>query len=135
LVFLTEYERAGGGQLVRYFYGGRSLSRANFFFWGKGIWSNEVWRVVHSDEVGARVDSVGRVLLYAEAEPRPLPPPVETRLRETLAKYGEVGGGELERVALSVLGLGPRDAYRLAGTAVEQYTRDAGLRVKRIELD
>jgi len=133
LVFLAEFERASG-VLVRYFYGGRPLSRANFFFWGRGVTSNEVWRVVHSDEVGARVDEVGRVLFYAEAEPRPLPPPVETRLRETLAKYGEVGGGELERIALKTLGLGPRDTYRLTGTAVEQYTRDAGLRVRRVEL-
>jgi len=113
LTFLADYERIRGA-VVKYLYGGRPLSRARFFLWVHGPMSNEVWRVAESDAVRARVDQLGRVALYTDAEPH-LPAEVQTRLRGVLSRYGELRGGQLERLALRLLRLRPEDLADFMG--------------------
>jgi len=132
LVFLSDYDRVGN-TVVKYLYGGKPLSRAKFYIWASGPMSNEVWRVAEGDAVKARVDQLGRVVLYTDAEPR-LPPEVEARLRETTARYGGLRGGQLERLAFRLLRLRPEDLADHIGMWVDDYLREAGLRLKPVDL-
>jgi len=132
LTFLADYERVGGA-VVKYLYGGRPLSGAKFYVWPHSVMSNEVWRAAEGDAVKARVDQLGRVVLYTDAEPR-LPPEVAARLREVLAKYGGLRGGQLERLALKLLRLNPEDLADYAGVWVDDYLRESGVMLKLVDL-
>jgi len=131
LVFLADYERVGS-TVIKYLYGGKPLSRAKFYIWTYGPMSNEVYRVIGSSLVEARPDESGRVVLYARAEPR-LPAEVRVRLMEVLAKYGELRGGRLERLALRLLRLRPEDKADFMGMWVDDYLREAGFRLKLVD--
>ena len=132
LAFLADYERVGD-VVIKYLYGGEPLSRARFYIWTHAVMSNEVWQAVEGESVKARVDQFGRVILYTDVEPR-LPPEVEVRLKEVAAKYRELRGGQLERLALKLLKLRPEDKADFMGMWVDDYLKEAGLKLKRVEL-
>lgn len=132
LVFLADYERMGD-VVIKYLYGGEPLSRARFYIWTFGPMSNEVYRVVDGDLIEAQQDELGRVVLYTRAEPH-LPTEVQTRLREVLAKYGELRGGQLERLALKLLKLRPEDKADYMGMWIDDYLREVGLKLKLVDL-
>jgi len=133
LAFFADYERVGGSTMVKYLYGGEPLSRAKFYVWTHVVMSNEVWRAVEGGTVKVGTDSLGRTILYTDAEPR-LPPEVEARLKEVAARYGELRGGQLERLALRLLRLRPEDLADFVGMWVDDYIREVGLRLKPIDL-
>jgi len=124
LAFFADYERVGNA-VVKYLYGGEPLSRAKFYVWTHVVMSNEVWRAAEGGAVKARVDQLGRVILYTDVEPR-LPPEVEARLKEVAARYGELRSGQLERLALRLLRLRPEDLADFMGMWVDDYLREVG---------
>jgi len=132
LVFFADYERVGD-VVIKYLYGGEPLSRARFYIWTFGPMSNEVYRVVDGDLVETRLDELGRVVLYTRAEPH-LPAEVQTRLREVLAKYGELRGGQLERLALNLLKLRPEDKADFMGMWIDDYVKEVGFKLKLVDL-
>jgi len=133
LAFFADYERVSGSTVVKYLYRGEPLSRAKFYVWTHVVMSNEVWRAVEGGAVKVGTDSLERTILYADAAPR-LPPEVEARLKEVAAKYGELRSGQLERLALRLLRLRPEDLADFVGMWVDDYLREAGLRLKPIDL-
>jgi len=132
LAFFADYERMGD-VVIKYLYGGEPLSRAKFYVWTHVIMSNEVWRAVEGGAVKVGTDSLGRTILYTDVEPR-LPPEVEVRLKEVAAKYRELRDGQLERLALKLLKLRPEDKADFVGMWVDDYLKEVGLKLKRVEL-
>jgi len=132
LTFLTDYEQVGD-TVLKYFYGGEPLSRANYFVWTRGPMSNEVFRVVYGDAVKAKMDRLGRVLLYTDEVPN-LPVEVQMCLKEVLARYGELRSGQLERLVFRMLKLRSEDIDDFAGMWIDDYLQKVGLRVKPVDL-
>jgi len=117
LAFLADYDRVGD-VVIKYLYMGEPLSRARFYIWTHAVMSSEVWRAVGGDET-------------AESG---VPPEVGVRLREVVARYGELSGGQLERLALRLLRLRPEDLADFMGMYVDDYLREVELKLKPVDL-
>mgnify|MGYP001770803405 FL=1 len=145
ILFLTQYDIRRGvlsKKAVKYLYGGRPITRVEFFLWSFGPMSNEVYDAIDELEDDGVISTEALDNLYttvrisiARKTQVSLPKPVLSRIDEVVRKYGNYRGWELERLVKRLLGLDieeKRNEY--LGYYVDDYLREEGFNVVERDL-
>jgi len=136
LVFLVQYER-GNNEVIKYLYGGRPVTRTEFFIWSHGPFSNEVYEVADKyleidDEKNPPTFSLpGSVKVFK------LPEPVRKRVDLVAITYGGLSDAKLDRLVRRSFLLDEQaiDMYR--GLLFDDYAKEVLVRenIKLREVD
>jgi uncharacterized phage-associated protein len=103
LAFLAQYE-VESNVVYEYRYGGRPLTRAEFYIWTHGPTSDEVYDALDALDPDLVSTELGLMMTWP-GPPPDLPKPVAARLDEVVAKYGGWKPWQLERHVKKMLGL------------------------------
>jgi len=123
LLFLAQYERRDG-IVVRYVYHGSPITRAQFFIWNGGVFSNEIHDVLDT----LPGDDETPVTLYTPpVNPDTIPGRVASRIRRVAEEYAHHDADTLTAIIQYTLALDEHPTSHYQGLNIDEYLRMTGL--------